>query len=231
MYRLDTAMFDRIQESETASPALKRKLKFLVAVFNHPSAEITLAEVNPAYVSARYESMKSQVGFRMNASALKTLLTSFRICFNVMRIEAAQRQAAITGQRSFERAAMRKAEFSNLRQLNLFGQKRTREEEDDGDAEMSEASSASGGEGSAKMLTVAARSKYLLPTQLRSMSMRFRKCLERASGMWHQLVVYSRRSTGAKPWWVLVQFSKRDIIEGGTFIAPGLWNCSRKGSS
>jgi hypothetical protein len=162
MYRLDTAMFDRIQESETASPALKRKLKFLVAVFNHPSAAITLTEVNPAYVTARYERMKSQVGFRMNASALRTLLTSFRICFNVMRIEAAQRQAAMTGQRSFERAAMRKAKFSNLRQMNLFGQKRTREEEDDGHAEMSEASSGSGGEGSATMPTAAARSKLLV---------------------------------------------------------------------
>ena len=156
MYRLARPVFDMILASTTASPALKSKLSFLVTVFNADGAAITLSEVNPAYVTARYMSMTEQSGFRMNASSLKTLLTSFRICFNVLRVGAAQRQAAVSGQRSFEQLAIRRAEFTRLRTLKLFQRKRGREgeEEEVSEADEEGGSSAVTGEHSRKERTV-----------------------------------------------------------------------------
>ena len=163
MYRLAPDVFDSIRSSSTASSALKRKLGFLVSVFNAPGAAITLAEVHPEHVTARYRSMTAQDGFRMNASSLKTLLTSFRICFNVARVEAGQRQAAVRGQQSFEQAAKRKSEFANLRNLNLFQKKRTLDldVEDVGPAAPDEGGSSSE-EGERHMWTVHGRNQRLV---------------------------------------------------------------------
>jgi hypothetical protein len=148
MHREAPETFCQIQSSSSASTALKRKLNFLLQVFTSPRADIILAEVNPSYVSSRFRLMKHQTGNAMNVASIKALLTSFRIYFNVVRIDAAQKSVSISAQGAVEQFVQRNAEFEEARRLNLFeGRKRKRGSEASGDEETEGEASGHAGEG------------------------------------------------------------------------------------
>ena len=148
MYREAPETFSRIQSSSSASTALKRKLHFLVKVFTSSLADINLAEVNPSYVSSRFRAMKHENG-GMNVASIKALLTSFRIYFNVVRIDAAQKKVSILAQQPVEQFVKRNEEFKKARSLNLFEESRKRKlgSEVSGDEETEGEGSVKGAEG------------------------------------------------------------------------------------
>jgi hypothetical protein len=162
MHRHAAQEFDAIQSSLHASRALKRKLLFLVHVFNAQTADITMSEVNPSYLSARLRSMMDEDGFRMNVSSLKTLLTSFRIYFNVARMESAQKLVAVSAQRGAEQALKRSVEFNKVRELDLFQMVRKRKPDvlENSSGEDSDGEEAEGAAGNKAVLMQSRKGRY-----------------------------------------------------------------------
>ncbi len=103
MYWLALPVFDSIQAAATVSTALKRKLSFLVTVFCAAGAEITLSEVNPMYVTARYKCMMQQDGFGMNTSSLKTLLMHFMLPSMLLELRQDNDKQLLLGSRGLSR--------------------------------------------------------------------------------------------------------------------------------
>jgi hypothetical protein len=85
----------------------------------------------------------------MNVASIKALLTSFRIYFNVVRIDAAQKKVSILAQQPVEQFVKRNEEFKKARSLNLFEESRKRKlgSEVSGDEETEGEGSVKGAEG------------------------------------------------------------------------------------